>query len=339
MTSGPVIGVIMGDPCGIGPEVLAKAVMSGVDAASPARIFAIGSAAAMGQAVRVLGSRLEVRSVARAEDLRFGPGQLDVLDPGTLDPAEIVSGQLSAACGRAVVEWRGLAASLACEGHADALVQGPINMEAIRLGTGLAVPPPLGSGDAVHLLLVAGALRVIHLSDHITLSEAIQRVRLPAVLALVRLTHAALVRWGLPAPRIAVAGLNPHCKGTEDEREIAPAVARAREEGIDAVGPLPPDTVFHAAAGGAFDCVVSQYHDQGHIAIKTSGFSGSCAIVLGEPALRVSVAHGTAFDIAGRGQADPCGMQAALTMAASLAAGRGFPAVGEDEVIQGARQA
>jgi 4-hydroxythreonine-4-phosphate dehydrogenase len=315
----------MGDPCGIGPEVLVKAVATGEGAPASARIFAIGSAAAMHHAVRKFGIPLEVRSVARAEDLRFGPGRLDVLDPGTLDAAEIAIGSLSAACGRAVVEWRGLAARLAREGHADALVQGPINMEAIRLGTGLAVPPPLGGADAVHLLLVAGRLRVIHLSDHITLSEAIQRVRLPAVLALIRLTHAALVRWGLPGPRIAVAGLNPHCKGPEDQQEIAPAVARARAEGIDAVGPLPPDTVFQAAAGGAYDCVVSQYHDQGHIAIKTSGFSGSCAIVLGEPALRVSVAHGTAFDIAGRGQADPRGMQAALAMAASLAAQRGFP--------------
>lgn len=316
----------MGDPCGVGPEVLVKALTEKETPALHARVFAIGSAAIMQEAARSLGAALAIRAVARAEDLRFDAGRLDVLDPGGLAASDITSGRVSAACGRAVVAWRSLAARLAADGHADALVQGPIHMESIALGTGMAAPPPLGGVSSTHLLLVSGELRVVHLSDHVTLRAAIDRVRRADVLALILRTNDALKQWGLVAPRLAVAGLNPHCKGPEDDDEIAPAVAAARGLGVDVVGPLPPDTVFHAGGRGAYDCVVAHYHDQGHIAVKTDRFAGSCAIVLGEPWLRVSVAHGTAFDIAGKGLADARAMRAALRTAASLAAGQGFPA-------------
>jgi 4-hydroxythreonine-4-phosphate dehydrogenase len=322
VTGDPIVAAIIGDPCGIGPEVLAKAL-----AKSPprARLLAVGSADAMQQACSMTAGLLRIRRVANARDAAYEAGVLDVLDPGTLDSRHVTPGVMSAECGRAVVEWRELAAALVRQGDANAIVQAPIHTGAIRAALGSKGIPSLAGGATTHLLLVSGLLRVVHLTDHITLREMLERVRAEQVLALVALVDAKLREWGVPKPRIAVAGLNPHCEGPEDREQIAPAVHAAAQSGIDVTGPIAPDAVFRQAAQGEFDCVVAHYHDQGHIAVKTGRFDESCAIVLGEPHLRVSVAHGTGFDIAGRGIASPAGMAVALNTAADLAAGRGFP--------------
>jgi 4-hydroxythreonine-4-phosphate dehydrogenase len=174
------------------------------------------------------------------------------------------------------------------------------------------------------MMLVTDELKVIHVSTHVSLEEAIERVRPERELAVIRLAHESLKKLGVESPRVAVAGLNPHAGenglfGTEDAEQIAPAVAAAVEEGIDATGPHPPDTVMMRARTGAFDIVVVQYHDQGHIPIKLMGFDTGVNVTVGLPFFRTSVDHGTAFDIAGTGKADPVSLRAALDLARRLA--------------------
>ncbi len=175
------------------------------------------------------------------------------------------------------------------------------------------------------MLLVAGGFRVSHVSTHVSLREAIDRVRKPRILDVIRLTDAAVRRLGVPEPRLAVAGLNPHSGegglfGDEEIREIAPAVQAARIEGFDVVGPIPPDTVFFRMAEGQYDAAVAMYHDQGHIPTKVLAFDTGVNVTLGLPIIRTSVDHGTAFDRAGKGTARPDSMVAALGLAAWMAA-------------------
>jgi 4-hydroxythreonine-4-phosphate dehydrogenase len=175
------------------------------------------------------------------------------------------------------------------------------------------------------MMLVTDELNVIHVSTHVSLREAIERVMPERELAVIRLAHASLRKLGVESPRVAVAGLNPHAGenglfGTEDAERIAPAVERAREEGIDASGPWPPDTVFMRARRGAFDIVVVQYHDQGHIPVKLMGFDTGVNVTVGLPFFRTSVDHGTAFDIAGTGKAEHASMRAAIDLARKLSA-------------------
>jgi 4-hydroxythreonine-4-phosphate dehydrogenase len=263
---------------------------------------------------------LAVRKIDNVAAARFLPGVLDVLDPGTLQPQEIERGRITAASGRAVVQWWQLASKLALAKEVGAAVKGPVSKEAIALGVG-SQPEEAPT----YLFLITGhALRVAHLTDHVPLSQAIATVTQANVLQLIELVDASLRSWGFAQPRIGVAGINPHAQGLEETREIAPAVAQARALGIDASGPISPDTVFRQGIEGVYDCIVAHYHDQGHIAIKTWKFDGNCALNLGSPFIRLSVPHGPGFDIAGRGVADSRSMLQALRTAASLAAGRGF---------------
>jgi 4-hydroxythreonine-4-phosphate dehydrogenase len=316
----PVVAVTIGDPCGIGPEVVVKALG---EPGVPGRKLLIGDARVVEQTLAMVRSPLRSRAVDSFEQARFEPGCIDVLDPGTLKSQDVTPGVLSTACGRATLLWWELASKLAEHGKVAAIVKGPINSEAQRAAAG---PEPKGTEPVqTHLFLITGPLRVVHLTDHVTLREMLDRVKMQSVLDLIRLMHDSLKRWGIAKPRIGVAGLNPHCYGPEDKQEIAPAVAKAASEGIEATGPVPPDSIFRQCIEGQFDCVVAHYHDQGHIPVKTWKFSGNCALVLGEPYLRMSVAHGTAFDIAGKGVADHLSMTAAIKTVAMLAAGRGFP--------------
>lgn len=312
------VAVTIGDPCGVGPEVIVKALG---EAAAPRRVLLVGCAEAVRQAIRCTGSALAVRTVPTAQQARFEPGVLDVLDPGSLAPTDYRLGEPCAAVGRAVVQWWDIAVGLADAGFADAVVKGPVSKEVIQLGLEHLPPEP-----PTYLLLVTGTpLRVAHLTDHVPLSEALARVTTANVLALIRLVDRSLRDWGIAAPRIGVAGLNPHAQGREDQAEIAPAVQAAQQQGILAQGPVSPDAIFRQGTEGQYDCIVAHYHDQGHIAVKTWKFDGNCALNLGSPFLRLSVPHGPAFDIAGRGTADSRSMLEALRTAAALGAGRGFP--------------
>lgn len=319
MPSTPIVAVTVGDPCGIGPEVLVKAMASG---AVPGRTLLIGDSRAVEQAIALVGADLAVNPIGRFGDARFLPGTLDVLDPGTLAPADVTPGRITAGCGRAVVEWWDIASRLALDGHVAAAVKGTVSKEAIALG---GASPRAAESSTYLFLVTGGPLRVVHLTDHLPLAQALRQVTEANVFDLLMLTHASLVRWGIGRPRIAVAGVNPHARGSEETTAIAPAVRRARDLGVDATGPISPDSVFRLCLDGLYDCVLAHYHDQGHIAVKTWKFEGNCALNLGSPFIRLSVPHGPAYDIAGRGIADHRSMTEALRTAASLAAGHGFP--------------
>ena len=261
-----------------------------------------------------------------------GEDALFVLDLANADPATIPLGRVSAAAGRASMEAIERATDLTRAGLFAALVTAPINKEATKAA---------GYHDVGHLeylarvtgvaeyatMLVTKKLRVVHLTTHYSLRRACELVTKDRVLAKLRLTHRSFVDWGLKAPRIAAAAINPHggeggLFGDEEIREIGPAVEAARSEGIDARGPYPADSVFNRAIAGEFDVVLAMYHDQGHIPIKVHGFEESVSVSLGLPLIRTSVDHGTAFDIAGKNRADAVGMAEAIDVAARIVAGR-----------------
>ena len=319
----PLVGTVIGDPCGIGPEVVAKAWCSGrVHGCS--RPVLIGSAEAMRRALQTVSLSARVRVVESPQDLSDSPEILDVLDTEALDPAAITVGRDSADCGRACAAWLDEADRLARRGEMAATVMGPISAEAMEKAGVLDRVVKINPGES-YLLLLTGPLRVAHLTDHIPLRRISELLNEDLVASALRTLDMSLRRWGLSAPRIGVAGFNPHAHGQEEERHIAPGVRRARDAGILAEGPISPDTVFRHCIEGRYDVVLAMYHDQGHIPVKTWGFSGNAVVILGLPYLHLSVAHGTAYDIAGRGVADHSMMLNAMRAAGYLAAGAGFP--------------
>jgi 4-hydroxythreonine-4-phosphate dehydrogenase len=322
------MALTLGDPAGVGPEIVLKA------AADPetfrlCRPVAVGPAAVAAEQARVLRLAVAVTPVASVSDASFQPGRLCVLNTGDLAPGGYRWGELSAAAGRAAVTAVERATQLAMAGEVEAIVTAPLNKEAMRMA-GVNYPGhteilgALTSSPSVAMLLVSETLRVIHVSVHCSLREAIERVTEENEYRAIRTAHDALRRFGFDRPRIAVAGLNPHAGegglfGDEEIRAIQPAIARARADGMDVTGPWPADTIFWRASKGEFDVVVAQYHDEGHIAIKMHGFEGGVNVTLGLPIIRTSVDHGTAFDIAGRGVARHQSLLAAIRVAAQLA--------------------
>jgi len=326
--SDPTIAVTMGDPAGIGPEIIAK-TFAAPDFQKSDRAVVIGDSGVLERAVRIVGAKLRVNEVSAPEEAAFEPGSVDVISPTDL-PEDLPFGELDARAGGAAFEYLRLAVELALDGKVGAVATAPLNKEAMHLA-GHKYPghteilADLTETRDYAMMLVAEDLRVIHVSTHVSLREAIERVTPERELAVIRLAHESLQRLGFERPRVAVAGLNPHAGennlfGSEDSERIAPAVAEAREEGMDVSGPWPPDTVFMRAARGDFDMVVVQYHDQGHIPIKLAGFDTGVNVTVGLPFFRTSVDHGTAFDIAGTGKAEPESMRAALTLARELSA-------------------
>ena len=253
---------------------------------------------------------------------------IDVL-PVTDLPDDLPFGVVDARGGEGAFRYLERAVELALADEVHAVATAPLNKEAMHLA-GFKYPghteilAELTGVRDYAMMLVADRLRVVHVSTHVALSEAIRRVQPERELTVIRLADRSLRQLGIDDPRVAVAGLNPHAGeaglfGTEDRDVIAPAVEAARAEGIDASGPWPPDTVFMQARQGRFDIVVVQYHDQGHIPIKLMGFDDGVNVTVGLPFFRTSVDHGTAFDIAGTGRADHASMRAALDLAATLA--------------------
>jgi 4-hydroxythreonine-4-phosphate dehydrogenase len=306
----PRLIVSAGDPAGIGPEVTLKAL-------ARAEVRALAD-------VAVAGDPANLERTAR---------QLGLPAPERVEPAGDASavrpGRLSAEGGAAAVAAVVRAVELVQAGAYDGLVTAPLNKEAIRLA-GFSWPghtellADLARVADVRMLLVTDRLRVVHVTTHRSLRGAIEAATRDRVLRTIELGAEGMRRLGVERPRVAVAGLNPHAGegglfGDEEVREIGPAVAAARSAGIDATGPLPPDTVFWRASGGEFDLVVAMYHDQGHIPVKLSGFDEGVNVTLGLPFPRASVDHGTAFDIAGQGVARWQSMAAAIRVGALLA--------------------
>lgn len=320
------IAVTLGDPAGIGPEVVAK-LLTGKQ--FPLPLLLVGGRWSLERGAEAAAVTLpEIVSVERLEE-KMPP--LSLMDLGG-EPAEFAFGRVDAACGRLAVRSVEQAAALCIAGEAAAMVTCPINKEAIHaagyvddIGHQEILARLAGVSSTATLLMTPG-LKVAHLSTHKPLIEAARYVTRDTVLEKLVLLDRTLIGWGLRTPAIAVAALNPHggeggLLGREEIEELEPAVAAARERGIDAVGPIPADSVFNRAIEGEFDVVLALYHDQGHIAIKVHDFHQSTTATLGIPFIRTSVDHGTAFDIAGQGVADCRGLAAAVEAARALCAG------------------
>jgi len=321
----PLLALTMGDPAGVGPEVIVKALQDRT-AFEECRPFVVGDVGILQQALA--GGELEVREIAALGEAGRQPGRIDVLTVDGVDVDDILPGVLSAQAGMAAVAWVRRGAELAMAGQIAGIVTAPVNKEAVTLAgvpfTGHTELLAEIAGSRVAMMLATERLRVVHVSTHVSLREACERVRRERVLETITIAAEGCRRLGIRHPRLAVAGLNPHAGehglfGTEDAAEIAPAIADARSMGIDASGPWPPDTIFYEAGEGKFDCVVAMYHDQGHIAIKLTDFYGGVNITLGLPFVRTSVDHGTGFAIAGKGVANARSMRVAIKLAAQMA--------------------
>jgi len=333
MDNRPILGVTMGDPSGAGPEIVTK---TWCDPAMRAlgRMVVIGDAGCMAQAMRITGVCGEVRAVARVADARYEEGTLDVLDLQNVDLTALQFGRVQAMSGKAAYEAVAKAIELAVAGEIDAIVTSALNKEAMNLAGyhydgHTEILAELTGTKSVTMMLTAGDFRVTHVSTHCSLREAIERVKKQRVLDVIHLTHDALRLMGIAAPRLAVAGLNPHAGegglfGDEDMKEIQPAIDAARAEGLDVYHcPVPPDTVFYRMSGPKqFDAVVAMYHDQGHIPTKVLGFADGVNVTLGLPIIRTSVDHGTVFGKAGKGTADPTSLKRAIEVAVLMARGR-----------------
>jgi len=324
----PLIAITLGDVAGIGPEVLVKAL------ALP-EVWAVCRPLVIGDARALTEARLGVpipplRVVKQADEATFDFGTLTLLDLGNLDVNAAPLGQISTEAGRAAVEYVLKATDLAMSGAVDAVATAPLNKEAMHLAGFDYIGHTEILADVTHTprcttMLATPGLRVTHVTRHIPFRSIADHLTIAGVLDTIVLTHEGMKVLGFPQPRLAVAGLNPHngdngLMGREELDIIAPAVAAAQAQGINARGPIPADSVFFQAIRGDYDVVVCQYHDQGHIAVKTHGFEQSITITLGLPLIRTSADHGTAFDIAGRGIAHADSMLAAILEAAAMAA-------------------
>jgi 4-hydroxythreonine-4-phosphate dehydrogenase len=319
-----LLGVTLGDASGLGPEVILKAFREG-RITRPVVVY--GDLEAIAFYNDRLGYGVPLRSISRPAE--HEPGALNILDHGILRRDDVTPGLLSARSGGAARAYVVSAAKAALAGDIAAMVTLPMNKEATQLtdpsfvGHTELIGEVCGAAD-VTIMLASDQLIVTHVSTHCSLADAIARVKQPRIRVILKLTSEAVTRL-IANPRIAVAGLNPHAGehglfGREEIEEILPAVEWAQSEGLPVEGPFPPDTLFYMAVRRKrFDAIVCMYHDQGHIPLKLLDFEGGVNVALGLPIIRTSVDHGTAFDIAGTGAAQPVSFVKALEFAARLA--------------------
>lgn len=319
------LAITMGDSSGVGPEIVLHAFRKGE---LPAGAFVVGDLPVLEECNRRLGFGVRLRRVDAPENMADGEGMLPVLDMGCLEVGDLQIGRISKASGAAALACVERAVTLALEGRVCGLVTLPVHKEATRLSRpGFTGHTELIAGmcgvQNETMMLVSEKLVVTHVSTHVSLREAIDRVRKERILEVIRLTAGVLGRLR-PRQRVAVAGLNPHAGeggafGREEVEQIEPAVQEARRAGLEVDGPLPPDTLFFQAVRGRFDAVVCMYHDQGHIPLKLLDFEGGINVTLGLPIVRTSVDHGTAFDIAWTGKAFTRSLRDACALALRLA--------------------
>jgi 4-phospho-D-threonate 3-dehydrogenase / 4-phospho-D-erythronate 3-dehydrogenase len=326
----PTIAITMGDAAGIGPEIIMKALAT-AEVHALCKPLVIGDGARLRLAGQIVGSALEVRALDDASSASGRPSDVDCIDL-KLIPRDLPFGKTSAVAGEAAYRYIERAVRIVEAGQAQAICTAPLSKEALH-AAGHKYPghtellAALTHTPEVSMMLVAPRLRVIHVTTHMGLLDAIARIDAPLVGRVIARAHDTLVRSGIARPRIGVCGINPHAgenglfgRGEEAEK-IDPAVREAQARGIQVVGPLPADTLFFLAARGDYDIVVAMYHDQGHGPIKVLGLESGVNITVGLPVIRTSVDHGTAFDIAGKGTADERSLIEALRQAADLAHG------------------
>ena len=298
----PILGVTMGDPAGVGPEIIARALAEPAVIAS-SRPVVIGSAAIMKEALGLVGSPLALHVVRGIADSRWEAQTLECLDLGNVEAATLPRGEVSAAAGRAAYDYIERAIRLAQAGEIHGIVTAPVNKEAlaaagVRHSGHTEILAELSHTRDYAMLLMGKELRVIHVTTHVALRRVPDLVTRDRVLTTIRLAQRTMEGLGKPRARIAVAGLNPHAGedglfGDEEKREIVPAITAARREGMTVIGPIPADTLFSRARGGEFDIVVAMYHDQGQIATKLLGFERGVTLHGGLPVPVATPAHGT----------------------------------------------
>jgi 4-hydroxythreonine-4-phosphate dehydrogenase len=318
MTASKIIGITMGDPAGVGAEIICKA-LADMSPDDRAKVRIYGNRDTLAAAANIVGASLDFSAGSNSIAVEHIPFEGEPVPFGKLDPR----------AGDAAFRYIEKAVRAAQADEIGCIVTAPINKEALNLAghhydghTGMLAA--LTGSKSSFMLLAAERMSVIHVSTHVSLRGAIDRARTARILDTIRAGYQHFRRIGIADPRIAVAGINPHCGenglfGTEDDEQIVPAVAAARSEGINAIGPVSADTVFQKAYNGGFDLVVAQYHDQGHIPMKLVAFDTTVNVSLGLPIDRTSVDHGTAFDIAGTGKANHVNMHAAIAYAKKLA--------------------
>lgn len=335
----PIIGISMGDPAGIGPEICIKA-LSDISVYERCKPIVVGNAAVMNQAVKFLNSGLKINPVLDVKSAKFEFGTVDVYDLKNVEMSELKLGEVTAMAGKAAFEAVKKVIDLALANEIDATVTAPINKESIhRAGHKFSghteIYAHFTNTAKFAMLLADENLRVIHATTHVSLRRACDLCKKERVLEVISLLNDACVQFGIAKPRIAVAGLNPHAGenglfGDEEINEIIPAIYEANKLGFKVEGPIPPDTMFVKAVQGKYDGCVAMYHDQGHIPFKLEGFKWDnekqtmksvkgVNITLGLPIIRTSVDHGTAFEIAGRGIASPDAMLVAIDYAILMA--------------------
>lgn len=324
----PLLAITMGDPAGTGPEIITKA-LGLPEIRAICRPIVVGDASVLTRALSYTGSKLQIRMITKTEEAGFAEGTIDVLDLQNVDLSRLHLGKVDAMAGKAAYEYVKAAAELALAGRVGAIVTSALNKAAMNLAgyhydghTGLLAE--LCKAPGATMMLAADRLRVSHVSTHVPLRVAVDRVRPERILKVLRLTNEALLNLGIEKPRVAVAGLNPHAGenglfGDEEEKYIKPAIDQARAEGIDASGPYAGDTVFFRTLQGEFDGAVAMYHDQGHVAAKMLGIWRGVNVTLGLPIIRTSVEHGTDFANAGSGRSDPRSLVEAIKLAAVMA--------------------
>jgi 4-hydroxythreonine-4-phosphate dehydrogenase len=325
--SKPIIGISMGDPAGIGPEILVRTVAD--DAVNRvARCLVFGDARVVEKAVRESGLRLAVRVIGKPDEARFAAGSIEVIDLANADPVAFEPGKVQALCGQAAWEYIEAMVQAALRAEIEVVNTAPINKESIQaagvpyIGHTEMLAGLTGAHDPLTMFETLG-LRVFFLSRHVSLRKSCDLVTRERLLDYIERCRQAMKQLGLDG-ELAVAGLNPHCGehglfGDEEVREVEPAIAEAQRRGFQVVGPIGADSVFHQAKNGRYAAVLSLYHDQGHIATKTLDFERTISLTLGLPFLRTSVDHGTAFDIAWQGKASAVSMVESLRVAARYA--------------------
>ncbi|MGJ8523614.1 D-threonate 4-phosphate dehydrogenase [Carnimonas sp. R-84981] len=331
MSNQPIIGITMGDAAGVGPEIIVKA-LDHVALYEKCRPIVIGDAKRLQKAIDITHSPLSIRAIDSVDDAHHDVGTIDCIDLGLI-PEDLPFGQLSPVAGNAAYQFIAKAVELASTSEIQAICTAPLNKGALRMG-GHNFPghteilAHLSGVEEVSMMLVAPNLRVIHVTTHLGLIDAINKINDGLVERTIRRGYDTLVKAGISDPRIGVCGINPHAGenglfgNREEEKKIMHALAMVQLDGIDATGPLPADTLFYRAIRGDFDLVVAMYHDQGHGPVKVLGLEAGVNITVGLDVIRTSVDHGTAFDIAGTGKADEGSMVEALHQASALASNK-----------------
>lgn len=338
----PKLAITMGDPAGIGPEIIVKALEL-KDTYEKCRPLVTGDSKIMQLAVEQLNSSLKVRTIHSVSEAKFEYGTIDVFDLDCIDITTFKQGVVQAQCGNAAFQYVIKAIDLAMNKEVDGTVTAPLNKEALNLSGHhfdghTEIYAHFTDTKKYAMLLADKFLRVIHVSTHVPLRVACDRVKKDRIIEVTELIVDACRQFGIKEPRIGIAGLNPHASdgglfGWEEEKEISPAVEELKGRGFNVAGPVPPDSLFAKARCGQFDGCVAMYHDQGHIPFKVCGFqwdektgkmesAEGVNITLGLPIIRVSVDHGTAFDVAGKGIASPSAMLLSIDYASKMAINR-----------------